>query len=96
MRERLTAALKRAPGATVGEPRIRPRRRQGVTAEWILDILGGSPNPMGPSEIGRAIERRHGVAVDESTVRHVLSRSKQAAAGRFRKVAKGRYCLVDI
>lgn len=67
-----------------------------MTARWVIEVLGASPDPMGPTEIALAIEHRHGVPVDESTVRHVLSRSKEAAAGCFQKISKGRYCLVAV
>jgi repressor of nif and glnA expression len=49
----------------------------------VIEVLGDAADPMGATEIAKAIEHRYGVAMDEPTVRRVLSRSKQAREGRF-------------
>lgn len=84
-------------GPAMGPPRPftqRSRRPMGEVAVAITQILENGAE-LATGEIQLAIERLLGDTVHPSTVKNCLARSAERADGRFQRVSRGRYRLVD-
>lgn len=72
-----------------------PKRRVGAVAEAISEVLSGSEAPMRMCEIHAAIGGMLAEPVPRSTVKSCLANNCQDQAGRFVRLARGRYRLAD-